>query len=158
MPAGRVVAEEDDGRLPGQTGKPCACRGQLITPDRDKDDVVVPAGVRYYGGSRAGPPTAEDIPGGKASGSYFISPRPMAQHRDRVPRCREVRTVDGSDRPGGLLRIEQILLRHQEALRLCDHVETVRVEQRVTPPLTLIAIAVIGWETLTWPRRATTWE
>lgn len=32
-------------------------------------------------------------------------------------------------RPGGLLRLEPILLGHQEALRLCDHVETVRTEQ-----------------------------
>ncbi len=96
-PTCRIVAEEDEGWLPGQAGEPGASRGQLITPDRHEDDIVVAAGIRHDGGFPAGVLTAEDIPGGKASSGDFIGPHPVAQHRDGVPRCREVRPVDGSD-------------------------------------------------------------
>src|SRR5579863_102779 len=46
--ASRVIAEEHYGRLPGQDREPGAGRGQLVTPDRDQDDVVVPARVRHH--------------------------------------------------------------------------------------------------------------
>jgi hypothetical protein len=62
-PARRVVAEEDHRRLPGQDREAGAGRGQLITPDRDQDDVVVPAGVRHYLGFDADPPATDYIAG-----------------------------------------------------------------------------------------------
>jgi hypothetical protein len=66
-------------------------RGQLITPDRDKDDVVHAAGIRHDVGFGVGSPSAEHIAGVKASIGHLIGPRPVAQHRDRAACRREVR-------------------------------------------------------------------
>ena len=45
-PASRVVAQEQDRWLPRQAGKTGAGGVQLITPDRNQDDVVMAAGIR----------------------------------------------------------------------------------------------------------------
>ncbi len=115
--ARKQIARPGPGRSPVMAGRPAgllpkrlwlasvhdcepgACRGQLITPDRDKDDVVF---HRWHPALRRfprRPAPAEYIAGGKASSGHFISPRPVAQHRDRAPRCHDVRPVDVSDQP-----------------------------------------------------------
>jgi hypothetical protein len=92
-----VVAEEEHGRLPGQDREPGAGRGQLITPDRDQDNVVVAAGVRHHLGVGVDAPAAEYIAGAQACRGHFTGPAPVAQHRDLVTRGRNMGAVDGSD-------------------------------------------------------------
>ena len=64
------------GRLPGQVGEPGACRGQLISPDRDKDDVIYAAGIRHDGGFGVCSPPAEHIAGARppAATSSVLGP------------------------------------------------------------------------------------
>ena len=96
--ARRVVAEEDHGRPCGQDCELRAGRGQLITPDRNEDQVVMPAGVRHYVGFDFDDALAvENVTGAHASCGHVASPWLVPQHRDLVPGGRDVSAVYGSD-------------------------------------------------------------
>jgi len=69
----------------------------MITPDRDQNDVVIAAGIRHHSGVRLSESSTGYLPGTEASGCHFISPRSVAEHRDRVSRRRQVGPIDRSD-------------------------------------------------------------
>jgi hypothetical protein len=95
-PACRVVAQEEDGWLPGQAGETGAGRGQLITPDRDQDDLVLAAGIRHYSGFCVSnsPPATSRAQRPPAATSSVLGPWRSTQ---TVPPSPRGEPVDGSD-------------------------------------------------------------
>jgi len=69
----------------------------LITPDRDEDQVVMPAGVRHYVGFGFDALAVENVAGAHASCGHVARPWLVPQHRDLVPGGRDVGAVYGSD-------------------------------------------------------------